>query len=347
MSKIYKISSLVLFLILNACSQQAISEQLLRECKQEYQQQQNILKRLESMNIEYTRLAKERFFRWFLAHYGSEEAFTEYLETTDNRYIFFNIKRINFRDSADAKHFQVVDDLEAVLSKLDEYQAHEVQQVLDRGSMNDLLDTINVVYQEIEEKYFSLPNYQDFRPEELKNIRIREKEELNKYLTVLLNIEASEIEGITVIEAKLLINSMLICSYNLRLLYYRFLFNKTELFWRYRDPYDRPQYSIIFPHSMYYQLTPLNPQRGQAFQVDSYLMYHINCEFVQLNSVDISLNGKALNLHLDRYSPLGAQTFAKKDLAKIQDLVIEAEYTDRWDRTNSLKDTFYYQTCTN
>ena len=324
MSKIYKISSLLLFLILTACSQQVISDQLLRECKQEHQQQRKLLERLQTMHKEYPILVKERLLR--------KGAYRETL--------------FQFLDSMEYYHAQIERDFATTFVSLEQKHEGQIQSNLNGSAIEQLLENVYGIHFKIKEKYIAVLPHPDFLPNEVAAFNNRRLEEITAYHDKLMTASSADFEGLTIIETKILLNSMLICSYNIEMLYYQFIFAETSIFWRYHNPLDRPEYSTVFPHFMHHRFTPLNPQKGQAFQVDSYLMYHINYEFLKLDSVKFSLNGKAFNLPIDRY-PLGAQTFAKKDLAKIQDLVIEAKYTDRWERTNILKDTFYYQTCTN
>ncbi|MCH2044803.1 MAG: hypothetical protein MK212_11860 [Saprospiraceae bacterium] len=307
----------IVLLVLNACSQQVISDALLQECKEEYKIQQDILQQLEEV---------DSFYSYKMKKYIREHEHSPRKE-----------KLLDFLDTSTMHHAEIINYINPIVAALDKQAPEQLQKLLSSQKLNDLVRYIHYTHQRTENHYLELPSPRDLTRDEVVFFKKRMREEINMYLDDLSRINSSDIEKTTVIETKLLLNSILVWAYNLKLVYLGYvpLYIKTG----------------CGPGSYYpthNQLEPLNPKRGESFQAENFVVYQNNYEFVENGTLDLRINGDKWNVPVSDL-PLdgGKKTFAKKDLAKIQNLVIEAEYTDRWERTNILKDTFYYQTCTN
>ncbi|MCH2045647.1 MAG: hypothetical protein MK212_16140 [Saprospiraceae bacterium] len=298
---------LLLSCLLIACNNDCISTDLLKHCQAEREKNAAILSEYKKLDQEYLNYLK-----------GAYE---------DDRYIFIKEGLGDFIDKVepleDTTYPQLIQQLKA-------YNLAAKQDFITIKEWSDLWQNLKQEQALIRSTFLS--SFGKY----LHSYVLEDKSFMSSYST-LFTLEQSEINELSVIEMQLLLETIQISRQTLRLVYFQTIIEGYNL----RDPIYDDDYGFIWTVG---QQKPLNPQKGQAFQIKYYPMAENSFRFI-----DYSKEGVVIKWNGDTLKTYDMGRFVKKvpkyGTSSLDTIYIEAKYRDKDERYYELVDTFYYNIC--
>lgn len=299
---------LLLFCLFVACNNDCISTDLLEYCQLEREKNAVILSEYKKLDQEYL----------------------NYLEGAykDERYGLSKEGLGNFIDKLDLLKDSICIEL---IHELQEYNPAEKQHLVTIKKWSDLWQNIKQEQALIRPVFYNGFAEKDF------HVYVLENEKVVSSYNAIFDLEQSEIKELSVIEMQLLLETIQISKQTLKLAYCQMVIDGRSI----RNPIYYDDYGSTWTVE---QKRPLNPQKGQDFQIKYYPMVENSFRFIDYSKQGLlaKWNGDALNTYdMGRL----VKKVSKYGTGSLDTIYIEAKYIDKDERYYELVDTFYYNIC--